>query len=124
MYSMKIQNLLVYIAGIFAITGGILMFYAYILGGTINFGMAGQVSVALSLVFYGLHHHVIGDDDLYHAEMVCAIGIAALASPPLIPAGLLENLVIGVGIISLVLSVGYIYFFYVFPEIKKEIGIK
>ncbi len=121
---MRIQDLLVFVAGIFALTGGGLMAYAYLLSGSINFGMAGQISVALSVVFYGFYHHVVGEDDLYHAEMVCALGIAALTSPPLIPAGLLENLVIAVGAISLAISVIYIYVFYVFPEIKKELGIK
>ncbi len=121
---MKLQDLLVFAAGLFALIGGGLMAYAYLLSGTINFGMAGQISVALSVVLYGLYHHATGEDDLYHAEMVCALGIAALTSPPLIPAGLLENLVIAVGVISLAISVIYIYLFFVFPELKKELGIK
>lgn len=121
---MKTQDILSLISGLFAVVGGLLIVYSLTIEGSVFFSIAGQVSVAFAMILFGLLHHINGEDDLFHAETAGALAIAALSTPPLIPAGLLENFIIAIGVIMMAGSVGYIYYFYVWPEIKKEIGIK
>lgn len=121
---MKTQDILSLVSGLFAVIGGVLIVYSSTLDGATLFGIAGQISVALAMIVFGLIHHINGEDDLFHAETAGALSIAALSSPPLIPAGILENFIIAIGLITMAGSVGYIYYFYVWPELKSEIGIK
>lgn len=120
----KTQDILSLISGLFAVIGGILIVYSLTQDGSVLFSMAGQVSVAFAMLVFGLMHHIRGEDDLFHAETAGALAIAALSTPPIIPSGLLENFIIALGLIMMAGSVGYIYYFYVWPEIKKQIGIK
>lgn len=124
LFIVKLQELFSLISGFFAIAGGILIAYSMLTDASLLFSMTGQISVAFSMIIFGLMHHIRGEDDLYHAEMIGAVSIAALSAPPLLPSGLLENIIIAMGVVGMASSVAYIYYFYVMPEIKSELGIK